>query len=108
MDSIIEKVFTDPTFIKVGIILAILISLAVFKKLFKAVLILVVGLILYITYLVYTGEDPAEAVDDTIEEVRDIDLKKVGKSVGKSVEKAGEVAGEVLDEIQDNLKKTGN
>ncbi len=57
MESLINDILTDPTFIKVGIVLAILIALALFKKLFKLVLILIVALIIYIAYLAYTGED---------------------------------------------------
>ena len=35
MQDIIETLFTDPLFIKIGIVVAILIALSIFKKLFK-------------------------------------------------------------------------
>ena len=58
MQDIIETLFTDPLFIKIGIVVAILIALSIFKKLFKVLLTLVVLFFLYIGYLVLSGEDP--------------------------------------------------
>ena len=85
MESLINDILTDPTFIKVGIVLAILIALALFKKLFKLVLILIVALIIYIAYLAYTGED--------------IDTKKVKKQIEKSLDDAKEKVDDALDDI---------
>ncbi len=92
MESLINDILTDPTFIKVGIVLAILIALALFKKLFKLVLILIVALIIYIAYLAYTGED--------------IDTKKVKKQIEKSLDDAKEKVDDALDDIKDIDTKT--
>ena len=101
MADIIEKVLTDPLFIKIGIVVAILIALSIFKKLFKVLLTLVVLFFLYIGYLVLSGEDPVEAMDKTIEELKDVDMEKVRKKVEKEVEKTAKE----LDKVSKDLKK---
>ena len=97
MADIIEKLLTDPLFIKIGIVVAILIALSIFKKLFKVLLTLVVLFFLYIGYLVLSGEDPVEAMDKTIEEIKDVDMKKVRKKVEKTAKE--------LDKVSKDLKK---
>ena len=97
MQDIIETLFTDPLFIKIGIVVAILIALSIFKKLFKVLLTLVVLFFLYIGYLVLSGEDPVEAMDKTIEEIKDVDMKKVRKKVEKTAKE--------LDKVSKDLKK---
>ena len=97
MADIIEKLLTDPLFIKIGIVVAILIALSIFKKLFKVLLTLVVLFFLYIGYLVLSGEDPVEAMDKTIEEIKDVDMEKVRKKVEKTAKQ--------LDKVSKDLKK---
>ena len=97
MADIIEKLLTDPLFIKIGIVVAILIALSIFKKLFKVLLTLVVLFFLYIGYLVLSGEDPVEAMDKTIEELKDVDMEKVRKKVEKTAKE--------LDKVSKDLKK---
>jgi|TARA_Y100000294_G_C8263226_1_gene219668 Ca2+/Na+ antiporter len=80
MEDIIERVFTDPTFITVGIILVVLITLAIFKKLFKFVIIIVLILIMYAGYLYYTGEEAPESLKEAIEGVKEIDLDELKES----------------------------
>ncbi|MBC8214334.1 MAG: hypothetical protein H8E71_06830 [Candidatus Marinimicrobia bacterium] len=90
MENIIETLFTDPTAMKVGIVLVILITLSLFKKLFKIVFILLVVLLGYAAYLVTTGEDPADIIKDTIENAQDIDLddlKDKAEDAVKNVQK---------------------
>ena len=81
MENIIETIFTDPTAIMVGIVLVILITLSLFKKLFKIVFILLVVLFGYAAYLVITGEEPADIIKDTIEKAQDIDLEDLKNKV---------------------------
>ena len=94
MEDIIERVFTDPTFITVGIILVVLITLAIFKKLFKVVVILLLVLLTYAGYLYYTGEEPPEIVKEAIEEVKKLD-----------VEGLKEKAGNVVKDVETEVKK---
>ena len=97
MQDIIETLFTDPLFIKIGIVVAILIALSIFKKLFKVLLTVVVLFFLYVGYLVLSGEDPVEAMDKTIEELKDVDMEKVRKKVEKTAKE--------LDKVSKDLKK---
>ena len=83
----VDSILNDPNFFIVAIILAFLIGFAVIKKLFKIVLVLLVVFMAYIGYLVYTGEDPDEAIRDTIKEIRDTDLEKVKKEAEKAIDK---------------------
>ena len=91
MEALIDKVFTDPTLIKVGIVLGILIVLSIFKKLYKAVLILVVVLFLYIAYLAYTGEE--------------IETDKMKKQVEKTLNDTQEKVEDFIDSAKDKIKK---
>ena len=87
MQDLIEKVFTDPTFVWVGLILVVLISLAVFKKLFKLVMILVAVFVLYMGYLYYANED--------------IDPKKMRKKLEKTVEAFQEKTEDIIEKTED-------
>ena len=92
MQELIERVFTDPTFVWVGVVLAIMLTLTIFKKLYKLVMIIVAAFMIYVGYLYYTGEEPAKAVDDlikkgkdVIEDVKDTDLKDLKDGAEKVI-----------------------
>ena len=101
MHELIDRVLSDPTFVWVGVILAIMLTLAIFKKLYKLVMIILAAFMIYVGYLYYTGEEPAEAIDDlikkgkdVIDDVKDTDLKdlkdgaeKVIKDTKKNLQK---------------------
>ena len=92
MEQIIEKLFTDPLYMTVGLVLATMIALSIFKKLFKAVIILIVVFIGYVFYLQSTGKDPIklEEVKEKIEEIKDMykkDLKKASEKMIKTAKK---------------------
>ena len=86
MDQIIERLFTDPYLVKIGIIVAVLISLSLLKKLVKVVIFLVLILLIYGYYVYSTGAEPV-SIDDvkqlgkTAEEVIDKVEKKIEKSI---------------------------
>ena len=103
MADIIEKLLTDPLFIKIGIVVAILIALSIFKKLFKVLLTLVVLFFLYIGYLVLSGEDPVEAMDKTIEELKDVDMEKVRKKVEKTAKELDKVSKDVKKKVDESI-----
>ena len=90
MQDLIEKVFTDPTFVWVGLILAVLITLAVFKKLFKLVMILVAVFVLYMGYLYFANADN--------------DPKKMRKKLEKTVEDVQEKAEDIIDKAKKKTK----
>ena len=103
MQDIIETLFSDPLFIKIGIVVAILIALSIFKKLFKVLLTLVVLFFLYIGFLVLSGEDPVEAMDKTIEEIKDVDMKKVRKKVEKTAKELDKVSKDVKKKVDESI-----
>ena len=103
MQDIIETLFTDPLFIKIGIVVAILIALSIFKKLFKVLLTVVVLFFLYVGYLVLSGEDPVEAMDKTIEEIKDVDMKKVRKKVEKTAKELDKVSKDVKKKVDESI-----
>ena len=84
MGQIIEKLFTDPLFVKIGIVLAVLISLSLLKKLVKVVISLVLIFLIYGYYVYSTGAEPV-SIDD---------VKELGK-----------VAGEVIDKVEKRIDK---
>jgi xanthine/uracil permease len=92
-ESLINNVLTDPTFVMVGLVLVVLITLAIFKKLFKVVFLLIAALVGYAGYLIYTGADPTEAVEgalkksrEVLEEVKDTDLKDLKEGAERVID----------------------
>jgi hypothetical protein len=84
LDQIINTLFTDPLFVKIGIVLAVLISLSLLKKLVKVVITLVLIFLIYGYYVYSTGAEPV-SIDD---------VKELGK-----------VAGEVIDKVEKRIDK---
>ena len=80
MEDLIKKVLTDPAFMTVGAIIIVLVTLAIFKKLFKFVIILLLILVLYAGYLYYIGEEAPESLKKAIEEVKELDLDELKES----------------------------
>ena len=87
MDQITEKLFTDPLFVKIGIVLAILISLSLLKKLVKVVISLVLIFLIYGYYVYSTGGEPVKLDDvkEKIEELKEVDGRKVKKTLDKTM-----------------------
>ena len=77
MDQIIERLFTDPVSVKIGIVVAVLISLSLLKKLVKVVISLVLILLIYGYYVYSTGAEPV-SIDD---------VKKIGKTAEEVIDK---------------------
>ena len=77
MDQIIERLFTDPYLVKIGIVVAVLISLSLLKKLVKVVISLVLILLIYGYYVYSTGAEPV-SIDD---------VKKLGKTAEEVIDK---------------------
>ena len=80
MEELIKKVFADPAFMTVGAIIIVLVTLAIFKKLFKFVIILLLILVLYAGYLYYIGEEAPESLKEAIEDVKELDLDELKES----------------------------
>jgi F0F1-type ATP synthase membrane subunit b/b' len=102
-ENTIQQLFADPTFVTVALVLAVIITLALFKKLFKIAMLLISLAILYGVYLIYTGEDPDPAIQDALERGKE--------AVEEVVDKANEVSEDLpgvleSDAVQD-LKEQG-
>ena len=83
MQDLIEKVFTDPTFVWVGLILVVLITLAVFKKLYKLVMILGTVFVLYMGFLYFVDKDLEKTVEDFQEKAEDA-IEKAEDAIEKA------------------------
>lgn len=100
MQEIIEIVFTDPAFVYVGVILAILLSLSIFKKLFKSIIVIAIIFFVYSSFVYYSsGKDTNEAMKEAFEDIKDIDTKKMKKQLDKSMDDVKEKAEDIIDDI---------
>ena len=97
MEDLIKKVFTDPAFMTVGAIIVVLVALAIFKKLFKFVMILLLILVLYAGYLYYTGEKVPESLKEAIEDVKELDLDELKESAEDMLKDAEKKVKEKLE-----------
>ena len=104
MENIIDTIVSDPTFIWVALILAIFLVLGLVKKIFKLVMVVIAVFVLYVGYLYYTGDDPANAVNEAIENIKEIDTKKIRKDLDKTLEDVQEKAEEALDKVKKKNK----
>jgi len=97
MEDLIKKVFTDPAFMTVGAIIVVLVTLAIFKKLFKFVVILLLILVIYAGYLYYTGEEAPESLKEAIEDVKELDLDELKESAEDMLKDAEKKVKEKLE-----------
>jgi len=104
MENIIDTIVSDPMFIWVALILAIFLVLGLVKKIFKLVMAVIAAFVLYVGYLYYTGDDPANAVNEAIENIKEIDTKKIRKDLDKTLEDVQEKAEEALDKVKKKNK----
>ena len=99
MQNIIETIFTEPLFLIIGLIIVVILSLAVFKKLFKMALLVVTIFIAYSTFIYYQSEKRIDnALKKAIEDVKDVDAKKIQKKFKKSLD-------DVKEKTEDFIKE---
>ena len=101
MENIIEAVTSNPVYLAIAVILAVVIVYGFVKRVIKLVLVTASVFILYIAYLHYTGKNTAEiskqvsksaeilkeAVSKTGEKVKGSALKTIEKKVEESFSK---------------------
>ena len=97
MEDLIKKVFSDPAFMTVGAIIVVLVTLAIFKKLFKFVIILLLILVIYAGYLYYTGEEAPESLKEAIEDIKELDLDELKESAEDMLKDAEKKVKEKLE-----------
>lgn len=87
MDSIIQSLIDNPVYLAVAVVLALVILFGVVRKLVKLALVMAAVLVMYIAYLVYTGEDVnIDRIKEGVQSAKDVISEKAGE-LGKSVKK---------------------
>ena len=92
MENTIDTIFSNPVYIAIAGVLAIMLVYAIIKKIIKLVFTIGVLLVLYVAYLNYTDQE----VPQNLEELKE--------SVSGSVEKAKNVASESLEDVKESTK----
>ena len=92
MENTIDTIFSNPVYIAIAGVLAILLVYAIIKKIIKLVFTIGVLLVLYVAYLNYTDQE----VPQNLEELKE--------SVSGSVEKAKNAASESLEDVKESTK----
>ena len=90
----------NPFFLILAVIIAVLIVFGVIKKLFKLAMIVLAAFVIYIAYLMWTGQDIPKSFDgirdsvketisrskDNVEETKDAAKKKANETVKEGIE----------------------
>ncbi len=93
MENTIDTIFSNPVYLAIAGVLAIILAFAIIKKIIKLVFAIGVLLVLYVVYLNYTDQEVPQNIDE------------FKKSVSESVEKVKDVASESLEEVKESTKK---
>lgn len=103
MDGWIEtftNLLQNPFFLILAVIFAVLIVFGVIKKLFKLAMIVLAAFVIYVAYLMWTGQDIPTSFEgvrdsvketisrskDNVEETKDAAKKKAGEAVEKGID----------------------
>ncbi|MCH7764472.1 MAG: hypothetical protein IIB95_12170 [Candidatus Marinimicrobia bacterium] len=87
MDSIIQSLIDNPVYLAVAVVLALVILFGVVRKLVKLALVMAAVLVMYIAYLVYSGEDVnIDRIKEGVQSAKEVISEKAGE-LGKSVKK---------------------
>ena len=93
MGSLIDIVFSNPVYLAIAVILTILLTYALIKKVIKLIFTTGVILVVYVIYLNYTGQEVPKNMDD---------LKE---SVSEKVEMVKEATAESINEAKESTRK---
>ncbi len=98
----------NPFFLILAVIIAVLIVFGVIKKLFKLAMIVLAAFVIYVAYLMWTGQDIPTSFDGIKESVKEtISRSKdnVEETKDAAKKKAGEVAKDEFDEIIEDVRE---
>ena len=100
MDQSIETLVSNPVYMAVAVVLALIILFGVIKKLIKLVMVVAAILILWVAYMVWKGDDVSvesikEGVQTGVENVKE----KVFETKGKVKETVEDKTEEELEKI---------
>ncbi len=99
MDQSIEMLVSNPVYMAVAVVLALIILFGVIKKLIKLVLVVAAILILWVAYMVWTGNDVS------VETIREGDQSGVENVKEKVFETKSELKETVEEKTEDQLNK---
>lgn len=95
MDQSIETLISNPVYMAVAVVLALIILFGVIKKLIKLVLVVAAILILWVAYMVWTGNDiSVESIKDGVQS----GVKNVKEKVFETKSKVKETVEEKTEE----------
>jgi len=95
MDQSIEMLVSNPVYMAVAVVLALIILFGVIKKLIKVVLVVVAILILWVAYMVWSGNDISV---ETIKEDVQTGVENVKEKVFETKSKVKETVEEKTDD----------
>ncbi len=111
MDGWIEtftNLLQNPFFLILAVIIAVFIVFGVIKKLFKLAIIVLAAVVIYIAYLLWTGQDIPKSVDgikDSVKETISRSKDNVDETKEDIKDAAKKKAGEVVEEgIKDMIE----
>lgn len=99
LEQIINTLTSNPLYLVIAVVLSVVILIGVIKKLLKLVLIAAAIFVLYIAYMIWTGQE----VPDSIEKVKQSATESVEKGtewIKKTVEEKDD---EKLEKLKDGL-----
>ena len=88
----------NPFFLILAVIFAVLIVFGIIKKLFKLAMIILAAFVIYIAYLMWTGQDIPKSIND----VRD----SVKETISSSKENVEETKEEIEEAAMEKAEKT--
>ena len=91
MDQSIEMLVSNPVYMAVAVVLALIILFGVIKKLIKLVLVVAAILILWVAYMVWTGND--------------VSVEKIREGVQSGVENVKEKVFETKSELKETVEE---
>ena len=90
-DKIINAIVTEPVYLSIVIIFSLLIVYSLLKKFFKLLIIVLSALILYISFLIYTGQELPGNTNEFIDPI---------------LENAGSIIEDISKDLKTNLENT--
>ncbi len=87
----------NPFFLILAVVLAIFIVFSVIKKLFKLAMIVLAAFVIYIAYLMWTGQDIPTSFDGIKDSVKET-ISRSKDNVEETKDAAKKKAGEVVEE----------
>ena len=99
MNQSIETLVSNPVYMAVAVVLALIILFGVIKKLIKLVMVITAILILWVAYMVWTGDDVSV---ESIKEGVQTGVENVKEKVFETKEKVKET---VEDKTEEELEK---